>query len=96
MMNRVTRTDVASIRNHQQVRADLDSLGFTASKLWNVARWTCDRIWDEPGTIPDHGTFKAYLKSHERNPVAGLVVRPEVDAERVRVAGGAVGAMQFN
>ena len=37
-----------------------------ASKLWNIARWTCDRIWDETGTIPDDGTLKAYLKNHER------------------------------
>jgi len=66
MANQVTRTYVASIRNHQQVRDDLDSLGFAASKLWNVARWTCDRIWDETGAIPDHGVLKAYLKSHER------------------------------
>ena len=27
MANQVTRTYIASIRNHQQVRADLDSLG---------------------------------------------------------------------
>jgi putative transposase len=66
MANQVTRTHVASIRNHQQVRDDLNSLGFAASKLWNVARWTCDRIWDETGTIPDHGVLKAYLKNHER------------------------------
>jgi putative transposase len=66
MANQVTRTYVASIRNHQQVRDDLDSLGFAASKLWNVARWTCDRIWHETGTIPGHGVLKAYLKNHER------------------------------
>jgi putative transposase len=66
MATRVTRTYVASIRNHQQVRADLDSPGFAASKLWNVARWTCDRIWHETGTIPDDTTLKAYLKTHER------------------------------
>jgi len=48
------------------VREDLDSLGFAASKLWNVARWTCDRIWSETGTIPDDDVLKAYLKSHER------------------------------
>ena len=69
MANRVTRTYVASIRNHHQVCGDLDSLGFAASKLWNVARWTCDRIWDETGTIPHHGTLKAYLKSHERTRI---------------------------
>ena len=66
MANQVTRTYVASIHNHQQVCTDLDLLGFAASKLWNVARWTCGRIWDETGTIPDHSTLKAYLKSHER------------------------------
>ncbi|MFB6169399.1 MAG: RNA-guided endonuclease TnpB family protein, partial [Haloferacaceae archaeon] len=37
-----------------------------ASKLWNVARWTCDRIWTEIGTIPDDGVLRSYLKSHER------------------------------
>ncbi|ELZ17355.1 transposase, IS605 OrfB family protein, partial [Natrinema thermotolerans DSM 11552] len=66
MANQVTRTYVASIRNHRQVCDDLDSLGFAASKLWNVARWTCDRIWHETGTIPGDSTLKAYLKSHER------------------------------
>jgi len=34
----VTRTYKASIRNHQQVSDDLDSLGFAASKLWNVGQ----------------------------------------------------------
>ncbi|WP_114579575.1 RNA-guided endonuclease TnpB family protein [Saliphagus sp. LR7] len=62
----VTRTHVASIRNYQQVRDGLDSLGFAASKLWNVARWTIGRIWDETGTIPGEGALKSYLKSHER------------------------------
>ena len=66
MANQVKRTYAASIRNHQQVRDDLDSLGFAASKLWNVARWTCDRIWHETGTTPDDTTLKAYLKNHER------------------------------
>ena len=37
-----------------------------ASKLWNVARWTCDRIWSETGEIPEDDVLKAYLKSHER------------------------------
>ena len=62
----VTRTHIASIRNHQQVCDGLDSLGFAASKLWNVARWTAERIWDETGTIPGEGPLKSYLKSHER------------------------------
>jgi len=67
MANRtVTRTHVASIRNPRQVRDDLDSLGFAASKLWNVARWTVERIWSETGRIPGHAELASYLKSHER------------------------------
>ncbi|MDZ7729877.1 MAG: transposase [Natrialbaceae archaeon] len=62
----VTRTHVASIRNPHQVREDLDSLGFAASKLWNVARWTAERIWSETGHIPGHAELSSYLKSHDR------------------------------
>ncbi|ELZ82967.1 IS1341-type transposase (TCE32) [Haloferax elongans ATCC BAA-1513] len=62
----VTRTYTASIRNQQQVSDDLDSLGFSASKLWNVGRWTCDRVWSEIGHIPGHNELTSYLKSHER------------------------------
>ncbi len=62
----VPRTIVASIRNQRQVQPDLNPLGFAASKLWNVARWTCDRIWNETGLIPEDGDLKSYLKSHER------------------------------
>ncbi|MFD1571550.1 RNA-guided endonuclease InsQ/TnpB family protein [Halorubrum laminariae] len=62
----VTRTYTASIRNQPQVQDDLDALGFAASKLWNVGRWTCSRIWDEIGHIPDHTELTAYLKTHER------------------------------
>jgi len=59
----VTRTYVGSIQNQRQVCDGLDSLGDSASKLWNVARWTADRIWDETGEIPDEGTLKAYMKN---------------------------------
>ena len=62
----VTRTYTASIRNQQQVSDDLDSLGFAASKLWNVGRWVCDRVWSEIGHIPGHNELTSYLKSHER------------------------------
>ncbi|MFP8953357.1 RNA-guided endonuclease InsQ/TnpB family protein [Natrialbaceae archaeon A-arb3/5] len=62
----VTRTYTASIRNQQQVSDDLDSLGFAASKLWNVGRWTISRVWDEIDYIPEHDELTAYLKSHER------------------------------
>ena len=67
MVNQVVnRTYKASIRNHQQVSNDLDSLGFAASKLWNVGRWTVDRIWSEIGSIPGHNELTTYLKTHER------------------------------
>ncbi|MEF8829007.1 MAG: transposase [Haloarcula sp.] len=67
MANRtVTRTHIASIRNQRQVRDDLDLLGFAASKLWNVARWTAERVWSETGHIPGHTELSSYLKSHER------------------------------
>jgi putative transposase len=62
----VTRTHRASIRNQQQVRDGLDTLGFAASKLWNVARWTAWRVWDACGQIPDDSVLKSYLKTHER------------------------------
>jgi putative transposase len=62
----VTRTYTASIRNQSQVQDDLDSLGFAASKLWNVGRWTCSRIWDEIDHIPNHNELTTYLKTHER------------------------------
>ena len=59
----VTRTYVGSIQNHGQVCGSLDSLGDSASKIWNVARWTADRIWDATEEIPDEGTLKSYMKN---------------------------------
>ena len=46
MAIQVTRTYIGSIQDQQQVCNGLDSLGDFASKIWNVARWTADRIWD--------------------------------------------------
>jgi len=37
-----------------------------AAKLWNIGRWTAQRIWDGCGHIPCDGALKSYLKSHER------------------------------
>jgi putative transposase len=62
----VTRTIRARICNYSQVRDDLDALGFAASKLWNVGRWTTQRIWEACGQIPGDSVLKAYLKNHER------------------------------
>jgi len=58
-----SRTYVGSIQNHQQVCDGLDSLGDSASKIWNVARWTADRIWDATGEIPNGSVLKSYMKN---------------------------------
>ena len=65
MAIQVTRTYVGQITNQQRVRDDLDALGDAASKLWNVARWTADRVWDAIGEIPDVGPLKAYMKTKD-------------------------------
>jgi Transposase and inactivated derivatives len=65
-MSRTIRTLEATITNHQQVRDDLDQLGWAASKLWNVGRYYAQQQWDETGEIPDDGELKSELKSHER------------------------------
>lgn len=44
-MNRTVEGIIrACILTHSTVRADIDSLGFIASKLWKVAQWTHGRI----------------------------------------------------
>ncbi|ERG95908.1 MAG: hypothetical protein J07HQW2_02368 [Haloquadratum walsbyi J07HQW2] len=48
MLN-TTRSYVAHITNHQQVRDDLDQCGFSASKLWNVARYYSEQWWNDDG-----------------------------------------------
>jgi transposase, IS605 OrfB family, central region len=63
MAIQVTRTYVGSIQNQQQVCDGLDSLGTSASKIWNVARWTADRVWDATGEVPDEGPLKSYMKN---------------------------------
>ena len=63
MAIKATRTYVGSIKNHQQVCDGLDSLGDSASKIWNVARWTADRIWDATGEIPNGSVLKSYMKN---------------------------------
>jgi Probable transposase. len=65
MAIKLTRTYGGHITNQQQVRDDLHSLGDgdAASKIWNVARWTADRVWDAIGEIPDGASLKAYMKT---------------------------------
>lgn len=62
----VTRTYEARITNHSQVREDLDQLGWSASKLWNVARYYADERWENHEEIPDENELKRELKDHER------------------------------
>ena len=65
-MLETTRTYVARITNHSQVRDDFDQCGFSASKLWNVGRYYIQERWDEDGEIPDEAELKSELKNHER------------------------------
>ena len=65
-MLETTRTYVAKITNHSQVRDDLDQCGFSASKLWNIGRYYIQQRWDEDGEIPDEAELKSELKDHER------------------------------
>ncbi|MEZ3145115.1 RNA-guided endonuclease InsQ/TnpB family protein [Halobaculum sp. MBLA0143] len=65
-MLETTRTYVARITNHRQVRDDLDQCGFSASKLWNVGRYYIQQRWDDDGEIPDEAELKSELKHHER------------------------------
>ncbi len=65
-MLETTRTYVARIMNHQQVRDDLDHCGFAASKLWNVGRYYIQQRWNDDGEIPDEAELKSELKDHER------------------------------
>ena len=66
-MNLVTtRTITATLTNNREgVVRDLDSLGRSGSKIWNVARWTISRIWDHTGEIPDEGPLKSYMKTQD-------------------------------
>ena len=65
-MLETTRTYVARITNHSQVRDDLDQCGFSASRLWNVGRYYIQQQWDDDGEIPDEAELKSELKNHER------------------------------
>lgn len=65
MTIQATRTYIGSVQNHRQVCDGLDSLGDSATKIWNVARWTAGRIWDTTGEIPDESPLKAYMKSRD-------------------------------
>ena len=60
----VTHTYVGSIQNHRQVCDGLDSLRDSASKIWNVARWTADRIWDATGEIPNESVLRSYISDN--------------------------------
>jgi putative transposase len=65
-MLKTTRTYVAHITNHEQVCDELNKCGFSASKIWNVARYYTEQRWDNDGEIPDESELKSELKTHER------------------------------
>src|SRR6056297_1881793 len=65
-MLETTRTYRATIDNHSQVSDALDTCGFAASKLWNVARYHAHQQWDETGKISSEAALKRELKDHER------------------------------
>jgi len=69
-MLEVHRTHRARIRNHSQIADSLDHHGWSASKLWNVAKYYSHQQWEETGGIPDHGELKSELKTH--NKYSGL------------------------
>jgi putative transposase len=61
-----TRTITASLTNDREgVVRDLDSLGRSGSKIWNVARWTISRIWDATGEIPEEESLKSDMKTKD-------------------------------
>jgi len=65
-MLEVHRTHQAKICNHAQVADSLDSHGWSASKLWNVATYHSRQQWEATGEIPDHGDLKTELKTHPK------------------------------
>jgi putative transposase len=65
-MLETTRTCVAKITNHEQVRGEFDRCGFSASKLWNVGRHYVQQRWDDDNEIPNETELKSELKGHER------------------------------
>lgn len=61
-----TRTYEAKITNYSQVCEDLDRLGQSASKLWNVARYYADERREKHRELPDENELKRELKDHGR------------------------------
>ncbi|ERG99473.1 MAG: transposase [Haloquadratum sp. J07HQX50] len=63
----MTRSYVACITNHEQVRDDLSDCRFSVSKLWNIGRYYIQQQWDEDDQIPGEAEVKSELKHHERD-----------------------------
>jgi Probable transposase. len=71
-MLEVHRTHRANILNHSQSQVeemlDQHGHGWSASKLWNVAKYHSREVWNQAGEIPDpdpdHGDLKDELKTH--------------------------------
>ena len=60
------RTHVCRIQNHSQAVDALDTHGWSASKVWNVALYHARQQWDDTGEIPDEATLKTEVKDHPK------------------------------
>ena len=50
-MLETTRTYRATIANHPQVSDTLDECDFSASTLWNIARYYTQQVGEETGAV---------------------------------------------
>ena len=73
-MLETTRTYRANIVNHSQVSDDLDDFGHSASKLWNVARYYSQQVWDDTGETPSEADLKREVKDYEEAKLSVFVV----------------------
>ncbi|KXB00482.1 hypothetical protein AKJ48_01285 [candidate division MSBL1 archaeon SCGC-AAA261O19] len=63
---KVLRTEKCKIENYSQVVDRIDELSISVCKLWNVARYKCEREWRKTGKIPSESKLKSKLKEHRR------------------------------
>lgn len=62
----VLRTEKCKIKNYTQVKNKIDKLSVSTCKLWNVARYECEKRWKETGEILLGNQLKNKLKKHEK------------------------------
>ncbi len=64
------------------MRRVLESLGFAASTLWDVDRWTAHRIWDAYDQILEANTLTAFRVDQARYADLHLPTRMGVDRQK--------------